>query len=42
MQQGQKLEQQSSALAYKYAQQSERAKQQNNSFFSDIKQLTGW
>ena len=39
MQQGQNLEQQSAALAYKYAQQSERAKQNNQSFFSDLRQI---
>jgi hypothetical protein len=39
MQQGNNMEQQSAALAYKYAQQSERAKKGNQSFFSDIKQL---
>ena len=42
MQQSRQLDNQSAALAYKYAQQSERAKQQNQSFFSDIKQLKGW
>ena len=42
MQQSRQLDNQSAALAYKYAQQSERAKQQNQSFFSDIKQLRGW
>jgi hypothetical protein len=40
LKQGQNLEQQSAALAYKYAQQSERAKQNNQSFFTDIKQIT--
>jgi hypothetical protein len=39
MQQGQNLEQQSAALAYKYAQQSERAKQNNQSFFTDLRQI---
>lgn len=39
MQQGNNMEQQSAALAYKYAQQSERARKGNQSFFSDIKQL---
>jgi hypothetical protein len=42
MQQNQHLEQQSAALAYKYAVQNERAKKGNQSFFSDIKQLTGF
>jgi hypothetical protein len=42
MRQGRQLEEQSAALAYKYAQQVEKSKKQNQSFFSDIKQLTGW
>ena len=42
MQQNQNLEQQSAALAYKYALQNERARKGNESFFADIKQLTGW
>jgi hypothetical protein len=42
MQQNRNLEQQSAALAYKYAVQNERAKKGNQSFFSDIKQLTGF
>ena len=40
MQQGQNLEQQSAALAYKYAQQSERVKQNSSAFFSDLRQIT--
>jgi hypothetical protein len=36
------LEQQSAALAFKYAQEAERAKQKQQSFWGDIKQLTGW
>jgi hypothetical protein len=39
MQQNNQLDQQSAALAFKYAQQAERAKKGNQSFFSDIKQL---
>ena len=39
LQQSRNLDQQSAALAYKYAQQSERAKQKNQAFFSDIKQI---
>lgn len=35
------LEQQSAALAFKYAQEAEKAKQKQQSFWSDIKQLTG-
>lgn len=42
MQQNQNLEQQSAALAYKYALQNERARKGNDSFFSELKQLTGW
>jgi hypothetical protein len=36
------LEYQSSALAFKYAQEAEKAKQKQQSFWGDIKQLTGW
>ena len=39
LQQGKDMEQQSAALAYKYAQQSERARQNNQSFFTDIRQI---
>lgn len=39
LQQGKDLEQQSAALAYKYAQQTERARQNNQSFFTDIRQI---
>lgn len=39
LKQGQNLEKQSAALAYKYAQQSERAKQNSSSFFSDLRQI---
>lgn len=35
-------EKHSAALAYKYALESEKAKQKHNDFWSDIKQLTGW
>jgi len=41
LQQGQNLEQQSAALAYKYAQQSERARQNSSAFFSDLRQIKG-
>jgi hypothetical protein len=34
-------DQQSAALAYKYAQEAEKAKQKQQSFWSDIKQITG-
>ena len=40
LRQGREEEQQSAALAYKYAQQSERAKQNSSSFFTDIRQIT--
>ena len=40
LQQGQNLDQQSAALAYKYAQQSEKAKQNSSAFFSDLRQIT--
>ena len=40
LQQGKDLEQQSAALAYKYAQQSERSRQNSQSFFTDIRQIT--
>jgi len=40
LRQGREEEQQSAALAYKYAQQSERAKQNSSAFFSDLRQIT--
>lgn len=42
LQQQNELEQQSAALAYKYAQEAEKTKQKQQSFWGDIKQLTGW
>ena len=36
------LEQQSAALAFKYAKESEMAKQKQKGFWGDIKQITGW
>jgi hypothetical protein len=36
------LDKECSALAYKYAVQSEKAKEKNKSFWGEIKQLTGW
>lgn len=36
------LEHQSAALAFKYAQESEKVKQKQQSFWGDIKQITGW
>jgi hypothetical protein len=41
LQQGQNLEKQSAALAYKYAQQSERSRQNSQSFFKDLRQIKG-
>ena len=41
LKQGQNLEKQSAALAYKYAQQSERSKQNSSAFFSDLRQIKG-
>jgi len=40
LKQGKDLEQQSAALAYRYAQQSERSRQNSQSFFTDIRQIT--
>lgn len=42
LQQKNDLNQQSSALAFKYAQEAEKAKQKQQSFWGDIKQITGW
>jgi hypothetical protein len=36
------LDQQSAALAFKYAREAEKAKQKQNDFWGDIKHLTGW
>ena len=36
------LEQQSAALAFKYAKEAEMAKQKQKGFWGDIKQITGW
>jgi hypothetical protein len=41
LQQGQNLEKQSAALAYKYAQQSEKSRQNSQSFFKDLRQIKG-
>lgn len=38
----QQNEQNSAALAFKFAQESERAKEKQQSFWADIKQITGW
>jgi hypothetical protein len=40
LQEGQNLEKESAALAYKYAQQTEKSMRNSQSFFTDIKQLT--
>jgi hypothetical protein len=42
LQQKNSLDQQSAALAFKYAQEAEKAKQKQQSFWGDIKQLTGF
>jgi hypothetical protein len=36
------MDQESAALAFKYAQEAERAKQKQQSFWGDIKRVTGW
>jgi hypothetical protein len=38
----QKHDQHSAALAFKYAKQSEKVKENQNGFWSDLKQITGW
>jgi hypothetical protein len=40
--QQQQNEQHSAALAFKYAKEAERAKEKQNGFWSDLKQITGW
>jgi hypothetical protein len=42
LQQQQQHEQHSAALAFKYAKEAEKAKEKQNGFWSDIKQITGW
>jgi hypothetical protein len=42
LQQQQQHEQHSAALAFKYAKESERAKEKQNNFWSEIKQIRGW
>ena len=42
LRQKQEYDQHSAALAFKYAQEAERAKEKQNGFWSDLKQLTGW
>jgi len=41
-QQQQEYDKHSAALAFKYAQEAERAKEKQNGFWSDLKQITGW
>jgi hypothetical protein len=36
------MDKQSAALAFKYAKEAELAKQKQQNFWGDIKQLTGW
>lgn len=40
--QQQQQEQHSAALAFKYAKEAEKAKEKENGFWADLKQLTGW
>jgi hypothetical protein len=42
IEQQRKIDKESTTLAYKYAIQSEKAKENTNSFWGEIKQLTGW
>jgi hypothetical protein len=42
LQQKQDYDKHSAALAFKYAQEAERAKEKQNGFWSDLKQITGW
>lgn len=42
LQQQQQHDQHSAALAFKYAQQAEKAKEKQRGFWSDLKQITGW
>ena len=42
LQQQQQHEQHSAALAFKYAKESEKAKEKQNGFWTDLKQITGW
>lgn len=42
LQQQQQHDQHSAALAFKYAKEAEKAKEKQNGFWSDLKQITGW
>jgi hypothetical protein len=42
LQQQQQHEHHSAALAFKYAKESEKAKEKQNGFWSELKQITGW
>lgn len=42
LQQHRQHDQHSAALAFKYAQEAEKAKQKQQGFWSDLKQITGW
>jgi hypothetical protein len=42
LQQQQQHEHHSAALAFKYAKESEKAKEKQNNFWSELKQITGW
>jgi hypothetical protein len=41
LEQGRNLDKQSAAIAYKYAQQSEKSRQNSQSFFTDLRQIKG-
>jgi hypothetical protein len=42
LQQQQQYDHDSAALAFKYAKESEKAKEKQNNFWSELKQITGW
>ena len=42
LQQQRQQDQHSTALAFKYAKEAERAKEKQNGFWTDLKQITGW
>jgi len=42
LQKQQNYDQHSAALAFKFAQEAEKAKEKQNGFWSDLKQITGW
>ena len=42
LQQQRDYDKHSAALAFKYAKEAERAKEKQNGFWADLKQITGW